>query len=193
MIRLNRSLMGRLLTVGALTVGLSACAVVEVFENEKRAPDEFAVYARPPLNLPPDYGLRPPAPDEDDLLVESSQEQALAALTGTGRRPVQQQPLPNTSPGVQALLNRAGANQADPNIREALDAELGVVTVSEENWFDTLIFWVDDKQDPGVVLDAQAEQRRLLESQALGRSINEGEVPEITRKRPRKGILEGLF
>ena len=29
---------------------------------DKAAPDEFSVYTRAPLSMPPEYGLRPPAP-----------------------------------------------------------------------------------------------------------------------------------
>jgi len=48
----------------ALAVALlSGCETGrKVFSGDKTAPDEFAVYSRPPLSLPPDYKLRPPAP-----------------------------------------------------------------------------------------------------------------------------------
>ena len=45
-----------------LLTGLSGCTdVKEVLGYTKQSPDEFQVYARAPLSLPPDYNLRPPA------------------------------------------------------------------------------------------------------------------------------------
>ena len=42
---------------------LSGCeSARKAFSGDKNAPDEFAVYSRPPLSLPPDYRLRPPPP-----------------------------------------------------------------------------------------------------------------------------------
>ncbi|MBR82941.1 MAG: beta-barrel assembly machine subunit BamF, partial [Magnetovibrio sp.] len=35
-------------------------SVRKSFGGGKNAPDEFVVYKRPPLSLPPEYGLRPP-------------------------------------------------------------------------------------------------------------------------------------
>ena len=47
--------------VAAALVG--GCADVRnIFSNTKSPPDEFAVYSRAPLSMPPNYGLRPPAP-----------------------------------------------------------------------------------------------------------------------------------
>ena len=36
----------------------------KVFTRTKSPPDEFAVYSRAPLSMPPNYGLRPPAPGQ---------------------------------------------------------------------------------------------------------------------------------
>ena len=48
----------------ALAVALlSGCeSARKAFSGDKNAPDEFAVYSRPPLSLPPEYKLRPPTP-----------------------------------------------------------------------------------------------------------------------------------
>ena len=53
----------------ALGVALLAVAALGGCEETKKAlgqvkqpPDEFAVFQRAPLSLPPDYALRPPAP-----------------------------------------------------------------------------------------------------------------------------------
>ena len=40
------------------------------------------------------------------------------------------------------------------------------------------------------MVDADKEQKRIQENQALGKSITEGETPQVTRKRSRKGLLD---
>ena len=44
-------------------IALTGCEETKrVFGKTKEAPDEFAVYRRAPLSLPPDSDLRPPTP-----------------------------------------------------------------------------------------------------------------------------------
>ena len=46
-----------------LTPGLLGCeSVRKAVSGKKQAPDEFVVYKRPPLALPPEFNLRPPMP-----------------------------------------------------------------------------------------------------------------------------------
>jgi len=44
---------------------------------------------------------------------------------------------------------------------------------------------------PGTVIDAEREQQRIRENQALGRAPTEGDTPIIRRRQ--RGILEGIF
>ena len=53
-----------------------------------------------------------------------------------------------------------------------------------------MIFWVDDKPFEGTVVDAEKEQQRIRENQALGKPITEGETPQVKKKRAKKGLLE---
>lgn len=171
----------------AMAAGLGACdSVKRAMSGGKKAPDEFAVYKRPPLSLPPDYALRPPEPGREQLETYSPRDQARAAVL---RRPVQKQALVAATPGLTALMNKTGATEADPTIRQTIDQETLALSEEDRRLIDKLIFWVDDAEFPGTVVDPAAEQRRLLETQALGKPINEGKVPEIKRKTSRKGIL----
>ena len=52
-----------------------------IFTEEKAAPDEFAVYQRAPLSLPPNYNLRPPSPGENRPQSVNPRDRARAALT----------------------------------------------------------------------------------------------------------------
>ena len=51
-------------SIALLCVGLlNACSDTRAALGlDKAPPDEFAVFSRAPLSLPPDFGLRPPAP-----------------------------------------------------------------------------------------------------------------------------------
>ena len=50
----------------AVVLGATGCeSVRKAVGNQKSAPDEFVVYKRPPLTLPPEFGLRPPQPGAD--------------------------------------------------------------------------------------------------------------------------------
>ena len=53
-----------------------------------------------------------------------------------------------------------------------------------------MIFWREP--DPAdSVIDATEEAKRIKEAKALGKPLNEGQVPTISRER--KGLFEGIF
>jgi hypothetical protein len=176
-----------ILLVLMMAFSLGACdSVKRAVSGGKKAPDEFAVYKRPPLSLPPDYALRPPEPGREQLETYSPRDQARAAML---RRPVQSQPLAETTPGLTVLMDKMGADKADPAIRSIVDQETLALSEEDRRLIDKLIFWVDDPKYSGTVVDPAAEQRRLLETQALGKPVNEGKTPEIKRETRKKGIL----
>ena len=174
-------------------LALSGCeSAREAFGLTKQPPDEFEVVTRAPLQIPPDFGLRPPSPgaqrpqeaavrdDARRLLVESSAEAA------RGKAP--QAP----SPGENALLKRAGADNADPQIRQVVSREYSVLEAEDRTLFDRVLFWRDPEPNPkGTLVDAGKEAQRLRENAALGEPPTKGATPTITRAE--KGWLEGLF
>src|SRR5215470_20192253 len=85
---------------------------------EKSIPDEFAVVSRAPLAIPPDYSLRPPQPGAAPSQEAAAQDRAKDAIFRAGP---QQASLPpaatERSAGECALLQKAGAPKADPDIR----------------------------------------------------------------------------
>ena len=55
----------------------------KIIGNKKQVPDEFVIYARPPLSLPPDFGLRPPTPGAKSVgSAVTPDMEAAAALSG---------------------------------------------------------------------------------------------------------------
>jgi hypothetical protein len=182
-------------------LALSGCEGVkqDLGIGVKRPPDEFAVFARAPLSMPPDYGLRPPtpgAPSESIAARQSAKDMILAQGNATGNATggaSQVQPtasIANASPGTMALLDRTGGLSAQPAIREQVNRESTVLADADRSFVERLMFW-SDKPDPGTVVDAPEEAKRIRQAQALGEPIVTGETPTIER-RP-KALLEGIF
>ena len=177
----------------ALLMGAGGCTSVQkATSGVHHKPDEFAVYAQPPLELPPDYGLRPPTPGVPRTQQGNSpRDQALGTILSTTSQQQPTQPAPvGSSVGLQSLLKNTGALNTDPEIRRSINAELSNVAEEDEKFINKMIFWVDGKPYEGTVVDAEKEQKRILENQALGKPINEGETPQITRERSTKGLLD---
>ena len=159
----------------------------KAFSGGKIAPDEFVVYSRPPLSLPPEYNLRPPQPGAARPQRVPPSTQAQAAILGKSAESVVQTPEKmQGSPGIQALLQQTGSLRAEPSIRNTINKETSVLAEEDRRFVDKLIFWVDNPPDPSTVVDAEKEQKRILGTQALGKPINEGETPAVKRKRKKK-------
>jgi hypothetical protein len=176
----------------AATLALGACADTrKAIGWEKSTPDEFRVVSRAPLTLPPDFGLRPPAPGTTRPQESSPQESARAAVFGAERPANAAASNAALSAGERQLLGRAGAERADASIRDTIDRETQSLADADRTFVDRLIFWQPPQAPAGSELDAGRESQRLREAQAAGRAANEGEVATIrTRKR---GWLEGIF
>ena len=185
----------KIIGVLALGAALTAC---ENFKDQiglgKQSPDEFRVVSRAPLSLPPDFTLRPPDPGTARPQEGTAIQQARSAVF---RADDQQQvslqeavPADGRSQGERALLVTAGAGTAEPDIRQLVDQETNRINAESEDFIDTLVFWRDAEQ-PGLIVDAEAEARRLRENAALGKSVTSGRTPTIERKK--KAILEGIF
>ncbi len=176
----------------AATLALGACADTrKAIGWEKSTPDEFRVVSRAPLTLPPDFGLRPPAPGTARPQESSPQESARAAVFRAERPANAAASNAALSAGERQLLGRAGAERADASIRDTIDRETQSLADADRTFVDRLIFWQPPQAPAGSELDPGRESQRLREAQAAGRAANEGEVATIrTRKR---GWLEGIF
>jgi len=178
-----------------LAAALTACEnVKDQLGLGKQSPDEFRVVSRAPLSLPPDFTLRPPDPGTARPQEGTTIQQARSAVfrADDQQQASLQQALPadGRSRGEHALLSTAGADGVDPSIRQLVDQETKQINEESEDFIDTLVFWREPEQ-PGLIVDAEAEARRLRENAALGRSVTAGRTPTIERKR--KAILEGIF
>lgn len=171
----------------ALTV-LAGCGNTrKMLGLDKTTPDEFKIVNRAPLSLPPDYALRPPDPGAPRPQEQSIPQRAVAAVMGAAPSAPTASSL---SPGETALLSHAGAGQVDPRIREIVDRENSTIIAANETFMDHLMFW-RTAEDPSPVVDAQKESQRLRENAALGKPVDDGQTPTITRRK--KALLEGIF
>lgn len=130
----------RLRTVAVLTLttsvfALGACSGLRTGVGLNRiTPDEFLTVSTAPLTVPPEYGLRPPAPGQprpQELAPESAARQILLGQRQAVTR----------SEGEQQLVAQAGGDRADPLARYVVDDEFGDLAHKEESWANRIMFW----------------------------------------------------
>ena len=162
----------RIRSVAVLTLAASAALAVSACGSLKQGigltkvtPDEFLTVSTAPLTVPPEYGLRPPAPGQprpQELAPESAARQILLGQRQAVTR----------SAGEQVLVAQAGGDRADPLARYVVDDEFGDLAHKEKNWADRIMFWRRD--DPAtqtatvtqssageVTIDAASEHARI--------------------------------
>lgn len=180
------------LILAASALSLAACSTGarQAIGLTKVTPDEFLTVASAPLTVPPEYGLRPPAPGQprpQELAPESAARQILLG---------QRQSVTRT-PGEQILAAQAGADRADPLARYVVDDEFGDIAHKDESWADRILFWRRDRPETqaatvtptaqgNITVDASSEAERL---QAL--TGGRGDI-RISRRRESGFKLPGL-
>ena len=157
---------------------------------EKQAPDEFSVVPRAPLSVPPDFGLRPPRPGAARPQETSVRNQARGVLIRGGAARQGPSTSGKFSAGEAAILSAAGALNPDPSIRSTVNRETSALVEADDSVFDKVFFWQEPNLS-GTVVDPDKESRRLREAAAIGDPPNKGDVPVI--KRRERGIFEGIF
>lgn len=183
------------LAVSGVLLLLAGCSGVrDQFSLTSTPPDEFKVATRAPLAVPPDFNLRPPAPGEPRPQEGTATQQAKQAIfrAADADAPSLDQAMAadGRSMGEVALLVEAKAEDTQPDIRQIVDRESQTLREEDGYLYDVLVFWRDQVQ-PGRVIDAAAESKRLQENAALGKPVTDGETPTIERRK--KALLEGIF
>ncbi len=79
--------------------------------------DAFAVPTNPPLILPPDYNLRPPAPGAAPTYAQTSQTQAQETLINSSAK------VYSGNSSETGLISSTGAGEAQSDIRKIVDEE----------------------------------------------------------------------
>jgi len=158
---------------------------------EKSPPDEFVIVSRAPLEVPPDFSLRPPKagalrPQE----ATPTQKARQTVFRAGGDQQQAQFDQGNRSQGEMALLKQVGQGSGDNAIRQQVDDETARQVAASRTFVDSLLFW-KKPEEPGTVVDPQKETQRLRENVALGKPVTDGETPIIERKR--KSLLDSIF
>ena len=176
-------------------MALTGCEETKrVFGKTKEAPDEFAVYRRAPLTLPPDSDLRPPTPGVARPQVVNPRDRARAAIGLSAKNTdkvdlSKSEDITRLSNGERALLALTGANKANPQIRNLVEKNTADLYENNETFTDKMVFW--RSRNKGVAIDPEKELKRIREAQSLGKQLKSNEIPSAKRKK--KGLLEGIF
>jgi len=158
-------------------LALSACDTAqEQLGLTKQVPDEFKVIKRAPLEVPPHYTLRPPAPGAARPQEIEPTEQARQTVFGAND-PSEPRRAPTST--EESLLRQAGANNIDPSIRSKVDSETANLKDENQPVIDKIISLGRDEGPSATVLDASKEAERLQKNQAEGKSVTDGESPSL--------------
>jgi hypothetical protein len=178
-------------------VALAACSgnsVKDTLGISRKPPDEFRVVSRPPLSVPPQFNLRPPSATDEAPGVAPADKQAQSIITGTAPdtqtntfilSPNGDATAPTTlksgakpeSPESE-FLKKAGADKADPNVRNALVEEHITTQEKQEDssWWNVMSTTPDKKES---LVDAKKETQRIEKNEEEGKPVTEGETPEV--------------
>lgn len=149
---------------------LSGCGedLSKDFGFTRSPPDEFTVTTRAPLAMPTDESLPPPEPGAPRPQEQAARTQALetiapdVAIRGADG---------TDSPGQEALLA-----SADGNVRQPARGEIR----RGEGIGGTLMFW---QKSPDLLVDPEAESRRLREAAANGDAPTAGPTRAVAAAR----------
>ena len=98
---------------------ISGCGseLSDVLGTNKLPPDEFTILTKPPLIVPPEYNLRPPAEGEIRPNVQQPNRQLQSILFGQNKTD-------DFSSSEISLMTGSDVAEAIPNIKEVLDSEM---------------------------------------------------------------------
>lgn len=179
--------------LGALSLSLAACGgggLKDALGYGKDAPDEFAIVTKAPLVIPPDFGLRPPQPGAPRPQEANAQPALAAEAALTGQAPGAAT-VSDGSAGEQALLQQTGADAADPNIRQVVNAETRTLVEKDNKFTDDVLFWQQKSPPDERLVDSQGEKQRIQQNTAEGKPVTEGDTPSKAPAKP--GFFSGLW
>ena len=98
---------------------LSGCGseLSDVLGTNKLPPDEFTILTKPPLIVPPEYNLRPPAEGEIRPNAQQPNRQLQSIFFGQNKTD-------DFSSSEISLMTGSDVAEAIPNIKEVLDSEM---------------------------------------------------------------------
>lgn len=163
----------------ATILPLTACSEVkDQLGLTRRTPDEFAVISRAPLEIPPELNGQLPVPQPGMQRPQeiSPGDAAQAALLS------ERVPTTDTQSSAEnVLLQKAGAADANPNIRAIVNKEAVENTKDNRPVVKRIFSIVDTNKDqgPATVLDAKGEHQRLKDNKQTGQPVTQGDSPTL--------------
>lgn len=154
------------LIAAGLALGVTA-ACSSSGSSGAATPNEFRVVTKPPLSIPPNYSLRPPAPG---TTIPAEVEAATAGGT----------PAFGTALGLEAsaseraLVAAAGANAVSPSIRAQVDWEETKAIRKSPTMADRILFWRKSNPEDAAsaaIDNATGDQRVTIEQTGGGARI----------------------
>ena len=131
---------------------VSGCGGVrDALGVNKYPPDEFAVVAKTPLIIPPNYNLRPPGANQPRPREAEPTQMALRALY-----PDANLQTATRSPAEDQLIRASGGSVADRNARSDLSPNPSVV--NKGAFTEQLLFDGQVQGAPGVQIDRNPPQ-----------------------------------
>lgn len=175
-------------------LALSGCQTIrDAAGLEKAPPDEFAVLTKAPLVVPPDYNLKPPRPGAAPTNQTEPTDTAEATLFGSDPATIASNIPGDASQGEKLLLANAGIANADPAVRQHLQSDSKSMLGADDSFTDQLLFWKGPTSEPGQVVDADAEAKRIA-AQKNGQAPDQEQKPEAPKPEEKKsGWFDGWF
>lgn len=161
--------------VAIAAVSLAGCSSLGQSSGFSRTtPDEFNVVTKPPLVVPPEYALRPPAIGA--VLPAELQNQGNPGRTILFGQDLGQ----GASAGERALVTAAGAAAADPTVRTQVDFESAQIMRKPNTIVGQIFDFVPlnntSTDADGNPLDADAEAARLRQIDSVNSATGGGTV-----------------
>lgn len=164
-----------LLSVCATTLLAGCESAKEQMGLNRSSPDEFAVVKRAPLEMPPDYNLRPPQPGAPRPQEQAMSEQARSAVLGERPAPIAQN---GYTKGEAAFLDSFNATY-NPDIRDIVNEEATRTERKNEPVVKKIFNMGRDTVPAATIVDSRAEAERLKRNAEEGKPVTEGKTPTI--------------
>jgi hypothetical protein len=159
---------------------------------DKAPPDEFSVVSRAPLELPPDYTLRPPRAGALRPQEVAPTDQARQTVFRAAEKNPPIVANGTHSAGEVAILQQAGATAAPPDIRKTVNQENTKLSDPDRSFIDSLLFWKSEPV-PGDIINPQKEAQRLQGNAAAGKKPDDGDAEAATIERKPTGWFSKIF
>ncbi len=161
---------------------INACSNTDnLIKMSEVPPDEFAVVRKDPLEIPPNFNLRPPGKSKKNNSLSSSDraKDVLSDLISSKKKntPTNQE----LTIGDSILLKKTGFAESKSNIREILITENSEI-LQNKGRIEILVERLVGSDSDKNILDPVTESKRNQEKIATGENFLKSQKPIIIRR-----------